>query len=181
MIRALDMAVFWYLNSWAGVTPLGDALIVFCAKYLAYISVLAFLALLFFWRRSRQENIRIFWVTMLSGVIARLGITELIRLFYHRPRPFMAYHVHQLILDNEWSFPSGHAAFFFAVAVAIFCYNKKWGSVFLVAAVFITVGRVIAGVHYPSDIAGGMLIGVAVAYIVFTLAEKQRRGKVIKI
>ena len=183
MIRSFDLIIFWYLNSWAGVAPFGDLIIVFCAKYLAYIFVFAFLVLLLLWRRSRQEKIRIFWVAAFSGAIARLGITELIRFFYHRPRPFMAYHgVHQLLVDNEWSFPSGHAAFFFAVAAALYLYNKKWGSIFFVAAVFMTVARVIAGIHYPSDIVGGAGIGIAVAYIVFYYcAEKLRVKKAAKI
>ena len=176
MIRTLDYALFRYLNSWAGVSRLGDAVIVFFAHYLAYVSVAAFLLILFFWQQSRQEKIRIFLTVSFSGVVARLGITEAIRFFYHRPRPFLisALQARQLLADNEWSFPSGHAAFFFAAAAAMYWYNKKWGSMFFVASVCITVGRVIGGIHYPSDIVGGMLIGVATGFSVFYFVEKRK-------
>lgn len=68
---------------------------------------------------------------MISAAIARFGLVEIIRLFYHRPRPFLALpQIHALFMDTEWSFPSGHASFFFAMAMANYLYNKKWGVVF---------------------------------------------------
>ena len=169
MIRALDYALLRYLNSWAGVSRLGDAVIVFFAQYLAYVFVAAFLAFLSFGHRNRREKIRIFWVALLSAIVARLGIAELIRFFYHRPRPFLVpmLHANQLLAGSEWAFPSGHAAFFFAVVAAIYVYDKKWGSVFFAATVVMTLARVMAGIHYPSDIAGGVVIGTASAYGVF--------------
>ena len=181
MIRVLDLAIFWYLNSWAGASKAYDALIIFCAQYLGYLCVAAFFLLLFFWRRSQQEKISIFWVAVASVVIARLGVTEFIRFFYHRPRPFIAHHVHQLISETEWSFPSGHAAFFFALAAAVYLYDKKWGMAFFAASVAMGIGRVAAGVHYPSDILGGMLIGAVVACVVFYFVEIWQQGKVSKI
>ena len=84
----------------------------------------------------------------------------------------MAYAVKQLVSENHCSFPSGHAAFFFALAMAVYFFNKKWGLVFFSAAILMTIARVISGVHYPTDILGGAVIGVATAYIVFYFAEK---------
>src|SRR3989338_6972595 len=110
---------------------------------------------------------QIFLVTVISAFVARFGITEIIRFFYHRPRPFLALPVHQLLTENAWSFPSGHATFFFAIATAIYLYNKKWGTFFFIASILMTVSRVIAGIHYPSDIIGGAFIGIAVALATF--------------
>ncbi len=110
-------------------------------------------------------------------IVARLGVTELIRFFYHRPRPFVAHQVHPLFFDNAWSFPSGHATFFFAMATAIYFYNKKWSIGFFIASILMTLSRIIAGAHYPSDIIGGMAIGMAVACIVFYIAERQKAKK----
>jgi len=106
--------------------------------------------------------------------VARFGVTELIRFFYHRLRPFVTYQAHQLLSGNEWSFPSGHSAFFFAMATAIYLYNKKWGIGFFLAAILMNISRVIAGVHYPSDIIGGAIIGIIVAYVVFYFAERTK-------
>ena len=168
----LDTQLFYLLNNLAGQSPLFDAVILFLASYLAYILVALFLVLVFLSQYSKREKLQIFWVTIISAVIARLGVTELIRFFYHRPRPFTDLPVNQLFTSNEWSFPSGHATFFFAMATAIYLYNKKWGTVFFIAAILITISRVIAGIHYPSDIVGGALIGVAVAYVTYYFARR---------
>ncbi len=42
------------------------------------------------------------------------------------------------------------------------------------------ISRIIAGVHYPSDIIGGFIIGAVVAYIVFYFAEKTTLKEIIK-
>ncbi len=180
MIRSFDLALFQYLNGWAGASPGRDMAIVFFAQYLAYLCVAAFFLFLVLRHGAAREKIRIFRVAVLSVIIARLGITEIIRFFYHRPRPFTAYHVHQLIAEREWSFPSGHAAFFFAMAAAIYGYDKKWGRAFFAASIAMGIARVIAGVHYPSDILGGAMVGIGVAYAVFYFAEKRTRKEIGK-
>lgn len=169
----LDTSLLHFLNDFAGRYPLFDAFIIFFASYAQYFLIAAFCLFLYFSVYPRGQKFSLFGVTVISVIVARLGVTELIRFFYHRPRPFLTNHLYQLISENEWSFPSGHAAFFFAMATAVYCYNKKWGAGFFAAALLITISRVIAGVHYPSDIFGGMIIGVVVAYAVFYFAEKR--------
>ena len=170
---ALDVKLLYFLNNFAGKSQTFDTLTVFLASYLQYFLVAAFLLFLYFSRHSRREKFHIFWITTISVIVARLGITEIIRFFYHRPRPFIAYQVHQLIPENAWSFPSGHSAFFFAMAMAVYLYNKKWGMGFFIAAILMNISRIIAGVHYPSDILGGMIIGALTAYSIFYFAEKE--------
>lgn len=155
-----------------------DAAIIFFSSYLLYLLVVSFLFLLYHASCSKTDKLRIFWGTVISAGIARFGVTELIYLFYHRPRPFLAYQLHPLISDHGWSFPSGHAAFYFSMATSVFLYNKKWGSGLLISVLLITVSRVAAGVHYPTDIIGGMIIGMIVAYAVFHLAEMRRKCEI---
>jgi len=126
---ALDAGLFHFLNDLTGKSRLFDISIVFLASYLQYVLVAVFISLLYFSVYPRREKIRIFLVTVASAIVARFGITEIIRFFYHRPRP----HAYQLIIENGWSFPSGHSAFFFAMATAIYLYNKKWGIGFFIA------------------------------------------------
>lgn len=71
--------------------------------------------------------------------------------FYHRPRPFLTHQMQPLLSENSWSFPSGHAAPFFALAAAVFLANKKWGTVFFAGVILMGIGRVAAGVHYPKN------------------------------
>ena len=168
----LDTQLFYLLNNLAGQSSFFDGVIVFFASYLAYILIALFLVLLLISQYPKREKFQIFFITTVSTIIARFGITEIIRFFYHRPRPFLDLPVHQLLTENSWSFPSGHATFFFAMATAVYLYHKKWGIVFIGATLLMTVSRVIAGIHYPSDIVGGAIIGIVVAYGVFYLVHK---------
>lgn len=169
---ALDASAVLFLNALAGQSPLLDWIIVFLASYLPYILVILFVALVFFSRYPRWQKLQILFVAAVASVVAKYGVTELIRFFYHRPRPFSVLPVHELLTNGAWSFPSGHAAFFFALATAVYLYNKTWGIGFFIAAALVSLGRVAAGVHYLSDVVAGALIGIAVAYVVFHIARR---------
>jgi undecaprenyl-diphosphatase len=169
---SLDVAVFSLLNNYAGASSVFDAALVFFANYLQYVLAFSFVLLLYISAYPRRIKIKIFWTTILAGGIALFGITSLIRLLYHRPRPFITLDARYLFTEQSWSFPSAHAAFFFAVAAAIFLYNKKWGIGFFLAAVIMNISRVIAGVHYVSDILAGMAVGIVTACIVYYIAQK---------
>ena len=94
--------------------------------------------------------------------------------FWQRPRPFVA-HPHDTILlvarSSEPSFPSDHAVAAFAIAFSIAFVGKRMGAAFLAAATLIALSRVIAGLHYPSDVLGGAAIGLLSAFIVMRLAS----------
>lgn len=169
---ALDTQLFYLLNNLAGKSQFFDNVVIFLASYFPYILIIVFLALVFFSQHQKLEKLEILLTIGISSVIARFGVTEIIRFFYHRPRPFTDLSVNHLLTSNEWSFPSGHSAFFFALSTAVYLYNKKWGILFFIGAILITISRVIAGIHYPSDIIGGAIIGIVVACVTYYLVRK---------
>jgi undecaprenyl-diphosphatase len=171
-MMTFDTQLFYFLNNLAWQSRSFDAAVIFFASYFSYVLIVVFVALVYFSKYSKYEKLRIFFIALSSTAIARFGITELIRFFYHRPRPFLTLHVHQLIPETSWSFPSGHATFFFALATVVYLHNKKLGVWFFIATIFITTSRIAAGVHYPSDILGGAIIGIAVALAVFYTVRK---------
>lgn len=163
--------MFELLNSFAGKSELVDIFIIFSATLLPYWVVGA--AFIFF-LRSRK----IILEALAAVVLSRFFVTEIIRLFYNRERPFDLpaevltkaglKPVYQLFFhDPGYAFPSGHAAFFFALATAIFLYHKGWGSIFFGAALLISLSRVIAGVHWTSDIIVGAAIGIVSAVVIY--------------
>lgn len=172
-ISNLDLQAFRWLNSWVDFSDFIDWTIVFRAQYLGYV---VFFALLVFlgvtatarFCEYRKKNLEMVFFALMSGLIARFGATELIRFFYDRPRPFEVLdEINQLLNhSNGGSFPSGHAAFFFAVAAAVSFYYPKTSILFFIAAVNIGLARVAAGVHWPSDILGGAIVGIVTAFII---------------
>ncbi len=171
-MSSIDVAIFRWLNSWAGVSPFFDWAIVFRAIYLWYLvmtAVAIFIAGTVFlrFRRYRKQNTDLFIFAFISAFTARYVITEIIRFFYNRPRPFEVLDgVRQLVSHNGGgSFPSGHASLAFAVASAVAFYYPKTSILFFAAALFIGMSRVVAGVHWPSDILGGALVGIGTAWL----------------
>ncbi|MBI2409540.1 phosphatase PAP2 family protein [Candidatus Kaiserbacteria bacterium] len=167
---ALDVQLFYLFNGLAGRSALLDQIIVFFGSYLPYLVIAVFFIQLLISGYSYREKSRMLLVAFASAAIARWGMVDLIRNWYHRPRPFSALPVRQLLENSEWSFPSGHAAFFFALATAVFFYDRRWGTGLFTAAIFISFARVAAGVHYPSDILGGAVLGILAAWAVRLIA-----------
>ena len=73
---------------------------------------------------------------------------------------------------SSFSFPSGHTLDAFTSATAIFLYYRKPGIAAFVVASLIAFSRMYLFVHYPTDILGGIIIGVCVAVIVVKVFEK---------
>lgn len=172
---SFDLKIFYFFNNLAGKSAVFDAIIIFSADYFKYALAAIFILFLYLENRPNRQKLQIFLVTAISMLIARFGVTNLIRFLYPRSRPFIDYQVNQLIPEGINGFPSGHAALFFAMAMAIYFYNKKWGTWFFAAALIMGIARVISGVHYPLDILGGAIVGMLSAYAVFYFIKKISR------
>lgn len=179
IMRGYDLGVLRWLNSWAFWRPWMDALIVFRAVFFGYWIVAGLLVFGFaaFWPRFsglRKKNWEMIFVALFSAAVARFGLAELVRYFYSRPRPFeILPEVHQLIFrDGGGAFPSGHAVFSFAIAAVVARYYPKTSILFFLAALNMSLARVQAGIHWPSDILGGAIIGVAVGWLASKLYSR---------
>ena len=79
------------------------------------------------------------------------------------------------------SFPSGHTASAFAAAFALWLQNRKLGVPALVLAAFIAFTRLYLYVHFPTDVLGGLVLGLALgalaSWLVDSLANKSKKNK----
>jgi undecaprenyl-diphosphatase len=91
--------------------------------------------------------------------------------FVHRHRPFE----HQLGPSlRTHSFPSGHSATSFAAATILAGYAPRYRVLFYALACLIAFSRLYNGVHYPTDVVSGALLGIALALI---LRRSRRRNR----
>ena len=163
----MDLQIFQAINNFAGRWSWLDWLGRFFATDVAYIIVIVMVLICILYKPLR----RTIFVSFVSASIARGVIVTIIRWLYHRPRPILVTDVHALVVNNEWSFPSGHASFFFALATGVFLYNRKWGIVLYIFSVLMGLARIFVGVHWPSDILAGAALGIVVGYGVFRLCS----------
>lgn len=150
-------------------------LIVFFAEYFGYVLMGG---LLIFVLKGWRKHVSLMLQMIGAAVLSRGVITETIRLLWHRTRPFVEQNFIPLIPHADTaSFPSGHAAFFFAIGTVLYLYNKKAGIVFLAGSALIGIARVLAGVHWPSDAVVGAFIGIASGWLVWKFVILYSRSK----
>lgn len=160
-----DTALFTAIHRYAGASRLLDFAAVFAAEYLPYILLVVFGYVVWFGRPRERRLDRLFF-SLFALILSRGIITEVVRVIVERPRPFAALEFAPLIGPvASYSFPSGHAAVFFAVGMILFYIRRRLGVWFLVLAGLIGIARVFVGVHWPLDIVAGALVGVVSAYL----------------
>lgn len=164
---SLDLGIFNSIHGLAGLSGSLDFLGVFLADYLPYILGLA-LAVFILKRKGVKNKLLAFFYLVFTGLVSRYVLTSIIRFILPRERPFDALGFTPLIPESGSSFPSGHAAFFFAISFVLLLIDKKWGIWFLIFSVFIGVARIFVGVHWPSDILGGLVVGF-LTFLIFKL------------
>lgn len=168
----MDQQLFNLIHGFADRSQLLDFLGIFLADYLGYFLIVA--AVYLIWRENNwQKRFQGIAFLSLSLLLSRGILTELIRFFYYRPRPFLVLDFTPLIAEtNKGAFPSGHAAFYFALAGTLFFLNRRNGWYFGLGALAIGFGRIFVGVHWPLDILAGALVAAISAYAVNLLLTK---------
>jgi membrane-associated phospholipid phosphatase len=143
-------------------------------------SGMIFVALLWYcWFSSPDSDSR---HNNLSGTIAAAIASLLSRmtqlLFPNRARPFQDASLHLKLpftvkLDSlrhvASSFPSDHAALYFALAATIYSVNRKLGYYAFGLAVLLDAARLYLGFHYVSDMIGGAALGVLCVCVIQNL------------
>ena len=167
MLEQLNLSVFSYINSNAGLHgwPLWGAL--FAAEWLIMLVPLGLTALWISGKGPRREAaVRAF---VAAGVA--LSINAVIGLLWFNPRPFVVGVGHTFLEHApDSSFPSDHGTIMFTVSLVLAFSQapaaRQFGLVLLPLSLVVAWSRVFLGVHYPMDMAGALLVSGVVAVLV---------------
>ena len=165
----MDIALTQFINNLSGRIPAFDPAMVAITNYGIYVLV-ACTALLW-WKRDKRAEARNACLVAGISFSASLALNQVLLLFLHRIRPYDAGVSHLLITPNpDWSFPSDHATAAAAIIAGLWLKKlPRIGALFGTFAVLICFSRVYVGVHYVSDVVGGMAIGTLVAFSIAQL------------
>jgi membrane-associated phospholipid phosphatase len=166
--------IFFQLHNFALQSPLVSMIAVFCAQWLPWIVLVVAKIIIIRHVLERKHPSFSFlgrWLHEIISIIITmllvLTITKIIKELVAYPRPFLGLDIDPLLIHGGLdSFPSGHAAIFFALAGVMGFYEKKTRWFFLISAIIIGIARIMVGVHYPLDILVGAGIGFATAWLV---------------
>jgi len=145
----------------------GSWLIAFLASFLIWIM---FGGLIVLWlidgRIKKEQALHAFLAATFAWLVA-----EMLKTLIPSTRPFAlnGYSPLTFTVPTDNSFPSSHEALSFAMASSIWLHDKKLGTAFVIGAILVGAGRVLANVHFVSDIVAGAGIGIIIALAVFKL------------
>lgn len=168
----IDVALFYFFNSTIS-NPLFDKFFVFITDvknwYLTYLILL----LISFFKGGRIGKIAALMTILLVATSDQIS-SNLLKNLFERVRPCNVLPDVNILVGctSSFSFPSSHAVNNFAAAVyfgKIFP-RIKW--ILLTTALIVAVSRPYVGVHYPSDIFGGAVIGAIIGYLFALLVIK---------
>jgi len=164
-LYSIDLAVFYFFNHTLSVGFLDKFFSIITNVNNWYIAYLILLGISFT-KGGTKGKLAVLGIILLIVVTDQTGY-RLLKEFFARPRPcnFLSDAFTPLGCTGSYSFPSNHALNNFAAAMFFYRLfpNLKW--ILFIAASLVSISRVYLGLHYPSDIIGGAMIGLAFGYI----------------
>jgi len=168
----LDESVFRALNQ-AGSNLGLDAFMV-AVTILGLTYILVFVGPVLWWKKHRELGFDVVVLIIVSDLLV-----EILKLVTMRERP-------NVVLEDvntlSWgpfttatslSFPSGHASRAFAMAVLIaFGTRHRVGAATLSFAFLVGISRIYLGLHWPSDVLAGALLGILLAVIMRWIGKR---------
>jgi undecaprenyl-diphosphatase len=165
----IDRQLFFFINRGLQ-NPLFDAIMPFLTdlnrKPIALV-IVAILWMLLLWKGGTRGRIAALLLIPAITLSDQLNSSYL-KFIIERPRPcHELWDIHLLVgCGSGYSFPSSHAVNNFAGALLLAYFLPRWTWAFFTYATAVTFSRVYVGVHYPSDIVAGAIVGLAISALI---------------
>lgn len=177
LIETLDREILIFLNQLG--TPAYDQFWLSITRFTTWIPLLIF-CIAFFFYRLKLKTFGILFLCSVLNVATVLGLMFWSKPFFKRLRPVNDPELNEflrvLIKPTDYSFFSGHAASSVAIALFTWYYfnklNFKYGLLVFVWPALFAYSRLYLGVHYPTDIFMGALVGVLSACFYIALINR---------
>src|SRR6266568_2854442 len=162
-LQTLDAGLFRFINLTLS-NPVFDAVMPFASGNIFFFPALALVAAFLVWKGGPRGSLCV----VLLVLIVWLGDSLVCNTIKHaigRPRPFWTVsEAHTLVgRSQSYSLPSSHAANWFAATMVVYVYYRRSAWFMLPAASLVGFSRVYNGVHYPSDVLAGAILGAGYA------------------
>ncbi|MFC2476087.1 MAG: phosphatase PAP2 family protein [Catonella sp.] len=167
MIESLinfEGSILLFLQNYVRNPVLNALLIPFTLSNNAGIPCILIVAVFIYFKSLRKAGILMGISLLLEFLLNNLIIKNL----FARIRPYEVIDGLILLVGKapDYSFPSGHTGSAFALAVVIFMVmDRKYGIIALILASLMGFSRLYVGIHYPSDVLGGVILGVVTSVI----------------
>ena len=174
----IDRAIFYFCNQTLA-NPISDIampILTDLNKEWYGLALFGLLWLLLFSKGGTKGRIIAGLILVLISLSDQIS-SSVLKPLVARPRPChepagtpVLANIHLLVpCGSGYSFPSSHAVNNFAVAFFLSYYYRKWTWLALLFATLIGFSRIAVGVHYPSDVLGGAIVGLACAFVIIVL------------
>lgn len=171
----VDRSLFWQINHLAATTGWAHGVMAGYALWGGLVALTGLWVGCLLVARRRDDGLRSLAGVLLTGAatLVALGLNQVIGPLVDRPRPFAAMPHVLLLLHHsaDPSFPSDHAVIAGAFVGGLVLVSRPIGVLAAALAVVLAFARVYAGVHYPADVIGGLLIGALVGVLLVALAR----------
>ena len=130
---------------------------------------------------KKDKNLQRKGLASLASLTISMGTTYSLKKIINRDRPYITYpNIQPYYIKNDPAFPSGHTTAAFSTATSLSLTFKKW---YVVVPAYTWAGavaysRLHLGVHYPSDVLAGAVIGAGSAWLCYKANRwLQRKNK----